>query len=120
MTQEYFFHNAKWVGAKERTAKTFSVLRGKFELKDYKNVKLNILGLGFFKCYINGKCINSDTFLPLSSDFEAGCDPVDEVISAHRIYVPQFDITPYVKDGKNTADIATRKMLETVVNRVLA
>lgn len=105
MTQEYFFHNARWVGAENRTTKTFSVLRGKFELADFKNVKLNILGLGFFKCYINGKCINPDTFLPLSSDFEAGCDPVDEVISAHRIYVPQFDITPFVKTGKNTIAI---------------
>ncbi len=105
MTQEFYFKNAKWVGAKKRIPKTFSVLRGKFELEDFKNVKLNILGLGFFKCYINGKCINPDTFLPLSSDFEAGCDPVDEVISAHRIYVPQFDITSFVKQGKNTIAI---------------
>ena len=66
---------------------------------------LNVLGLGFFKCYINGKCINPDTFLPLSSDFEEGCDPIDEVISAHRIYVPQFDITSFVKRGKNTIAI---------------
>ena len=73
MTQEFYFKNAKWVGAKERTPKTFSVLRGKFELKEFNKVNLNILGLGFFKCYINGKCINPDTFLPLSSDFEAGC-----------------------------------------------
>ena len=105
MTQEFYFKNAKWVGAKERTPKTFSVLRGKFELKEFNKVNLNILGLGFFKCYINGKCINPDTFLPLSSDFEAGCDPIDEVISAHRIYVPQFDITPFVKDGQNTIAI---------------
>ena len=53
MNQEYYFKNAKWVGAKERTPKTFSVLRGRFELEDFKNVNLNILGLGFFKCYIN-------------------------------------------------------------------
>ncbi len=105
MTQEYFFNNAKWVGTKNRTAKTFSVLRGNFRLDAFNKVTLNILGLGFFKCYVNGKCINPDTFLPLSSDFEAGCDPVDEVISAHRIYVPQFDITPYVKNGKNTIAI---------------
>lgn len=105
MNQGYYFKNAKWVGAENRTPKTFSVLRGKFELSDFNKVKLNILGLGFIKCYINGICINPDTFLPLSSDFEAGCDPVDEVISAHRIYVPQFDITPFVKNGKNTIAI---------------
>ncbi len=105
MTQEHFFKNAKWVGAKKRTSKTFSVLRGMFELDAVEKVSLNILGLGFFKCYINGKCINPDTFLPLSSDFEAGCDPVDEIISAHRIYVPGFDITPFVKKGKNSIAI---------------
>ncbi len=105
MTQECFFKNAKWVGAENRSPKTFSVLRGYFNIDFVKKVNLNILGLGFFKCYINGKCINPDTFLPLSSDFENTCDPVDEVISAHRIYVPKFDITPFVKPGKNSIAI---------------
>ena len=68
MTQEYFFHNAKWVGAKNRTAESFAVLKGSFEVKSAKKVTLNVLGLGFFKCNINGECINPDTFLPLSSD----------------------------------------------------
>lgn len=105
MTRENFFHNAKWVGAENRTAKSFSVLRGYFEIGSAYKVTLNVLGLGFFKCYINGECINPDTFLPLSSDFEATCDPVDEVVSAHRIYVPQFDITSFVKKGKNSIAI---------------
>ncbi len=105
MTREHFFHNAKWIGTKNRTDKTFSVIRGCFEAKTSDKVTLNILGLGFFKCYINGKCINPDTFLPLSSDYEATCDPVDEVISAHRVYVPQFDITPFIKEGKNSIAI---------------
>lgn len=105
MTQEHFFHNAKWVGAENRTAESFAVLRGYFEIDSVKKATLNVLGLGFFKCCINGVCINPDTFLPLSSDFEGTCDPVDEVISAHRVYVPSFDITPFVKSGKNTIDI---------------
>ena len=58
MTQEFYFKNAKWVGASERVHTTFSVLRGRFELEAFEKVSLNILGLGFFKCYINGKCIN--------------------------------------------------------------
>lgn len=105
MTQEYFFHNAKWVGAKDRTKDSFAVLKGSFEAEPAKKVILNVLGLGFFKCYINGECVNPDTFLPLSSDFEAGCDPVDEIISGHRVYVPQFDITPFVKSGENDIEI---------------
>lgn len=105
MTREHFFRNAKWIGAENRIAKSFSVLRGYFEIDSAEKVTLNVLGLGFFKCYINGECINPDTFLPLSSDFEATCDPIDEVISAHRIYVPEFDITPFIKEGKNSIAI---------------
>ena len=101
MTQSFFFQNAKWVGARERTATTFSVLRGRFSVKPEEKVSLNVLGLGFFKCYINGTCINPDTFLPLSSDYEASCDPKGEVLSGHRVYVPHFDITPFVKEGEN-------------------
>ncbi len=105
MEQSYFFKNADWVGKAERTPKTFSVLRGHFNVCSIKRVALNVLGLGFFKCYINGTCINPDTFLPLSSDFEATCDPTSEVLSGHRTYVPSFDITPYVTPGENVIAI---------------
>ncbi len=105
MKQSDFFKNALWVGADSRTKDTFSVLRGRFYAEDAAAVSLNVLGLGFFKCYINGTLINPDTFLPLSSDYQAGNDPVDEVISGHRVYVSQFDITPYVKNGENVIAI---------------
>ncbi len=105
MKQSDFFKNALWVGSNERTDETFSVLRGKFCVDDVKTANLNVLGLGFFKCYINGVLINPDTFLPLSSDYENSNDPVDEVISGHRVYVPTFDITPYVKNGENVIAI---------------
>ena len=48
MRQEDFFKNAEWVSAKERNAKSFFVLRGKFTLNEVKKVSLNVLGLGFF------------------------------------------------------------------------
>ncbi len=105
MDKSYYFKNADWVGKAERTAKTFSVLRGHCSICSIKRVTLNVLGLGFFKCYVNGKCINPDTFLPLSSDFEATCDPTDELLTGHRIYVPTFDITPYVTTGENVIAI---------------
>ncbi len=105
MNQEYFFKSAKWVGTPDRTGESFAILRGHFEIEGEKAVKLNVLGLGFFKCYINGKCVNEDTFLPLSSDYEATCDPADEVLSGHRIYVPQFDISSFVQPGDNVISI---------------
>ena len=123
MTQKDFFKHAKWVGAKEcsigiatpiprgdsypiETALTNMseayVLRGRFIAEKGASASLNVLGLGFFKCYINGTLINPDTFLPLSSDFEATNDPIGEVITGHRVYVPRFDITPYLCEGENT------------------
>lgn len=105
MKQEYYFGNAKWIGASERTKDTFSVIRGHFFIKEKGKATLNILGLGFFKCYINGALINPDTFLPLSSDFEGSCDPIDEKLSGHRIYVPTFDITDLIKEGDNVIAI---------------
>ena len=101
MNQSYFFGQAKWVGAPNRTAERFSVLRGRFFASNPKRVTLDVLGLGFFKCYINGVCINPDTFLPLSSDYEASCDPKEEILSGHRVYVPSFDITSLVREGEN-------------------
>lgn len=105
MNQNHFFGNAKWVGAVNRTNKTFSVLRGHFSTNDASKAILNVLGLGFFKCYINGICINPDTFLPLSSDYEASCDPTNEILSGHRIYTPCFDISSYVRSGDNVIAI---------------
>ncbi len=106
MKQEYFFGNAKWVGSPDRCSDTFSVLRGHFHVTGTAtHADLKLLGLGFFKCYINGVCINPDTFLPLSSDFEATCDPVNERLTGHRVYVPQFDLLPYVKAGDNVIAI---------------
>ena len=105
MDRSFFFKNAVWVGRADRSVDTFTVLRGRFTVSEIKRVTLNVLGLGFFKCYINGKCINPDTFLPLSSDFEASCDPRDEVLSGHRVYVPSFDISPLVTLGENVIAI---------------
>ena len=48
MTQEYFFQNAKWVGAASRTAESFAVLRGHFHAEAFSGVSLRVLGLGFF------------------------------------------------------------------------
>lgn len=105
MTRSHFFRDAAWVGKAQRTRDTFTVLRGRFTVESPRKVTLNVLGLGFFKCYVNGICINPDTFLPLSSDFEASCDPAEEVLTGHRIYVPGFDITPYVREGENVIAI---------------
>ena len=46
--------------------------------------------------------VSNDLFLPLSTDFEERKNyPVDEIISGHRIYVPEYDIASMLKDGEN-------------------
>jgi len=101
MTQQEMFGSALWVGAPTRGADDFAVLRGHFTLETVEPTSLQVVGLGFFQCYINGALINPDTFLPLSSDFEATADPEGEVLTGHRLYVPAFDITRYVQEGDN-------------------
>jgi hypothetical protein len=106
MTQESFFHDAKWVGARERDADTFSVLYGMFQVAEGSRVSLNVLGLGFFHCYVNGKEVTEDAFLPLSTDYEARDNyPTFETLTGHRIYVPEYDITSLLKEGENTIAI---------------
>lgn len=102
MNQQDFFADAQWVGMPNCEPSTFFVLRGSFDIDTAEKVSLNILGMGLFKCYINGICINPDTFLPLCSEYDSNIDSKKEVLSGHRIYVPQFDITPFVKRGRNT------------------
>lgn len=101
MKQQDFFRDARWVEASNADTIGFSVLRGSFCVKNAKKVTMNILGMGFFKCYINGHCINPDTFLPLSSEYDCYSESVGESLTGHRVYVPQFDITDFVQTGEN-------------------
>jgi co-chaperonin GroES (HSP10) len=79
----------------------FPVLRSRFTAgAAVKKATLRVLGLGFFHCYINGKEVTEDAFLPLNSDFEPRDNyPIEEVLTGHRIYVPEFDVLPYLKEG---------------------
>ena len=101
MKQEHFFRDAIWVGAQERQTDTFSVLYDTFPIHGKCRATLHVLGLGFFKCYINGTLINPDCFLPLSSEYEASAFPVNEIFTGKRVYVPIFDITSYLVSGEN-------------------
>ncbi len=113
MKQHEMFAGAKWVCAGEYTQINpdipdpaglphFPILRGHFTAEGVKKATLRVLGLGFFHCYINGREVTKDQFLPLSTDFEPrrNC-PSGEVVTDHRIYVPEYDVTELVRDGEN-------------------
>ncbi len=106
MKQREVFADAKWLCPRDYADDNFFVLKGRFSINKPKKAILRVLGLGFFHCYINGVRVSNDWYLPLSSDYEPRKDyPIDEVISGHRIYVPEYDITDMLKDGKNVIDI---------------
>ncbi len=101
MKQSEMFGAAQWVcGGK------FPILRGHFTVKNVDKAMLRVLGLGFFHCYVNGKEVTEDAFLPLSTDYEARDNyPTFETLTGHRIYVPEYDITSLLKEGENTIAI---------------
>ena len=101
MKQNEMFGEAKWV-----RGGNFPILRSHFTVKGVKKAMLRVLGLGFFHCYINGKEVTEDAFLPLSTDYEARDNyPTFETLTGHRIYVPEYDITSLLKEGENTIAI---------------
>ena len=106
VTQQEMFGKAAFVGAADCKNTDIFVLRGRFSVRGVKKATLRVLGLGFFHCYINGQRVGNDLFLPLSTDYEERKNyPVDEVISGHRIYVPEYDVTSMLRDGENVVAI---------------
>ena len=113
MDQRSMFGQAQWVCAGNYASidldkpdvngvPYFPVLRSHFCAHAVKRATLRVLGLGFFHCYINGKEISDDRFLPLSTDFEPRINyPTDEKLTGHRIYVPEYDVTELIRTGEN-------------------
>lgn len=117
MTQHDVFSSAKWVCAGTYASNTqtepdangtpfFPILRSKFQAENIRKATLRVLGLGFFHCYLNGQNITEDEFLPLATDYVGHENyPVDEELTGHRIYVPEYDVTSFLNSGENTLAI---------------
>ena len=113
MDQKSMFARAQWVCAGRYASidlgepdvggvPYFPILRSHFSAGAVNKATLRVLGLGFFHCYINGKEISDDRFLPLSTDFEPRENyPTHEKLTGHRIYVPEYDVTEMVRSGEN-------------------
>jgi alpha-L-rhamnosidase len=102
MTQKEMFSHALWLGAAEPKPASVYFLRGRFAVRGVKTAVLRAVGLGFFECFINGVRVGEDRFLPLNSDYEPRKDyPAGETLSGHRLWVPEYDVAPYLRDGEN-------------------
>lgn len=106
MKQQEVFSSAKWLAPRDYAGEQIFILRGNFSVDKVKYATLRVIGLGFFHCFINGERVGNDLFLPLSTDYEARNNyPIDEKISGHRIYVPEYDVTSMLRDGENVIAI---------------
>ena len=111
------FAGAKWVCAGAYTQLNpdrpdpaglphFPILRGHFTAHDVNKAVIRVVGFGFFHCYINGQEITADQFLPLSTDFEPrGNCPSGEIVTDHRVIVPEYDVTSLVREGDNVVAV---------------
>jgi len=100
MNQQQMFGSALWITTPEDC--TFPIIRGSFTVGDKASAQLTVVGLGWFVCYINGQRVGNDAFLPLSTDYESGHYPHDEIMTGHRLYCPQYDISDLLHPGQNT------------------
>ncbi len=113
MKQEEMFGAAQWVAAGDYQLETaqkpdpsgtpnFPILRSHFEAHGTIQARLRVVGLGFFECFVNGRRVSNDYFLPLSSDYEPRRNyPDGETVAGHRLYVPEYDVAPLLRDGDN-------------------
>lgn len=102
MKQSEIFGSAKWISASENDLCGGMIIRKSIELTGNESARLYVIGLGTFVCYMNGTRVGNDLFLPLNAEYER-CDvPVDEELTAFHIYASEYDITEYIKEGKNT------------------
>ena len=100
MNHNEVFGSAIWVKARENDI--CPVIRTGFEVNEpVKRATLNILGLGTYVPYVNGKLATTDLFQPINSNYEHRDFPKGEVMAV-RAYVNAYDVTDLLKMGKNT------------------
>ena len=103
MKQQEMFGKAQWLGFDGETRTP--VVRASFKAHDVVRAKIVICGLGYFELYINGRRVSEDLFVPVTSDYchrdiRVNGLPFDEHFR-HRCYCLEYDILPYLQDGRN-------------------
>lgn len=107
MTHEEIFGKAQWIEADESVQ--IPVFRKVFSAGSVKNAQIDIIGLGVFALFLNGKRVSNDLLVPVVSDyherkFAVNGLPFDEVLG-HRMYVCHYDVTEYLQRDKNVLAI---------------
>lgn len=99
------FGDAKFVTPSDKSCISPYIL-GKFDVNGVKKALITVTGLGMFELYVNGKKVSDDIHVPAHSMYEKRENahtnyPTYDVFS-YRVYVLQYDLLPYLKDGINS------------------
>ncbi len=102
------FESAKWLTFDKDNDSVF--VRCGFSLSKYKKVTLRIIGLGFFKFWMNGKTVTNNLFNQMFSnygkrDFSKHLFPIEDNMDC-RIYYSEYDVSGVVKKGDNLLAVA--------------
>lgn len=108
MTQQEMFGGARWIGVDEGVKAPY--IRSDFDVEKCAKAEITICGLGFFELFINGERVSEDWFVPVTSDYVKRDmpyqgKPFDEEMG-HRVYCVKYDLSSYVKEGKNNLGVA--------------
>lgn len=98
---------AKFVAAPKEFAAP--VILREFNANNVSDVKIAVSALGFFIPFVNGRRVGEDYFLPSQSLFaprnsSAFTYPVHDKFT-YRCYYTVYDITDYIKEGKNVLEV---------------
>ena len=104
-------YNAKWLCEKDGFESPF--FRKHFTAENVKSAELDICGLGWFECYINGKKITDAVLTPgVSTYAQPDGDKIsrgpyiwNDTVTATRSYYCNFDVTELLHDGDNLLSV---------------
>lgn len=84
----------KWIGAEMTVDERFApIFKKEFTVCSVKSAKIFISGLGLFELKINGSLPDDTVLNPAHSQYN------------QTVFYRVFDMTPFIKDGKNTVTV---------------
>ncbi len=107
MTHREIFGNARWLCPKDDI--DAAIFRAEFDNDKAQSAEITICGLGYFILYINGERVSDGEFAPAYTDYHERIDlrleyPLND-IQSHRIHCMKYDVTPFLREGKNVIGV---------------
>jgi len=93
--------NGKWIGTGDVQA---PCIRKEFFTDTVCSTVIRICGLGLFELYINAHKVSEDVLTPARSDYEDRNEHWHKS-AGNRCYYMKYDITKYLKPGKNAMTV---------------